>query len=202
MIDSLNGILLEKQPARAVIEVHGVGYELFLPLSTYDRLPEPGASCRLLTFDYVREDARTLYGFHSAAERRMFTLLMGASGIGPKLALSALSALSVGELTSAVATGDFLRLSSIPGIGRKTAERLVVELRDRLGDAQAGEAALLGGAAPGDDRSRDVTLALTRLGYKPNLASRMAAEALRRSPSDAAVEHLIKTALRGPDAAP
>ena len=132
MITFLEGTLVEKQPTRIVLAVHGVGYEVFIPLSSYDRLPEENAPCRILTHDHLREDAHLLYGFVTEAERGLFGMLLGISGIGPKTALSALSGLSVRDLKTAVVEGDVKRLSSISGIGKKTAERIVVELRHSL----------------------------------------------------------------------
>ena len=126
MITFLDGEIVEKRPTDVVMSVHGVGYEVFIPLSSYDRLPSRGDACRILTIDHVREDTHCLYGFMTEPERHMFKLLMGISGIGPKLALSALSGLTVRELKVAVVEGDVKRLSSISGVGRKMAERMVV----------------------------------------------------------------------------
>jgi Holliday junction DNA helicase RuvA len=197
LITFLQGVLVEKEPTRAVLDVGGVGYEVLIPLSTYDRLPSKGQPCRLLTHDHVREDAHVLFGFAADAERRMFELLMSVNGIGPKLALSALSGLSVRELKVAVAEGDVKRLTSISGVGKKTAERMVVELRHRISDAEALEA-LAGGEArsPEDLRLRDAALALIALGYKQSEARQMIRDAVGDEPAAGlTVEDLIRKAL-------
>lgn len=196
MITFLEGLLAEKSPARAVLNVGGVGYEVFVPLSSYERLGAPGESCRLLVFDYVREDQHSLFGFVSASERRMFGLLMGVSGIGPKLAMTVLSGLTVRELNAAIAAGDVKRLSGITGVGKKTAERIVLELRDKLARADALEA---GGsaAAVGDLRLRDAVLALVSLGYKQAEARKKAAAVLASASAEIAVEDIVRKALTG-----
>lgn len=196
MITFLAGVVVEKQPTRVILEVHGVGYEVFIPISSYDRLPPVDAPCRILTVDHVREDSHLLFGFMTEEERAMFTLLVATSGIGPKLALSALSSMSVRELTASVVGGDVKRLSSISGIGRKTAERLVVELRDRIGSAEALEA-LAGPEEQGADeiRTRDAVMALVALGYKQESARKMVRAALRSDEPDLAVETIVKRAL-------
>ncbi|MCE9616631.1 MAG: Holliday junction branch migration protein RuvA [Lentisphaerae bacterium] len=197
MIAFLDGTLVEKQPTHVVMDVNGVGYEVFIPLSSFDRLPAAGTRCRLLTHLSVREDAHVLFGFVTAAERQLFSLLMSVSGIGPKLALSALSGLSVREIKAAIAGGDIKRLSSISGVGKKTAERMVVELRDKISagealEAVAGEADV----APGDQTSRDAIAALIALGYRQDEARKMVLAARRDLPDPAAsVEALIKKAL-------
>ena len=197
MIAFLHGRIAEKQPTRVVIEVGGVGYEVFIPLSSYDRLPPPGGECRLLTIDHVREDCHQLFGFTTEEERRMFLMLMSVTGIGPKIALSSLSGLTVRELKGAIVNQDVKRLSSVSGIGKKTAERIVVELRDKIDDAEALEAtARPAHAQPEDRRLRDAVLALIALGYKQDQARKMVQAALQ-SPTakDLTVEDLIKAAL-------
>ena len=199
MITFLDGILVEKHPTRVVLDVGGVGYEAFIPLSSYDRLPPRDERCRLLVYDYVREDVHSLFGFMTGAERDLFVLLMGASGIGPKLALSALSGLSVRDLKAAVVEGDVKRLSSISGIGRKMAERLIVELRDRIGAGEALEA--VAGAAEGseaDSLIHDAMLALVSLGYKQEAARKMVVAAIGADkPGNLTLEAVIKKALGG-----
>lgn len=199
MITFLQGTIVEKQPTRVVLDVGGVGYEVLIPLSSYDRLPAKNESCRILTHDHVREDSHLLFGFMTKEERRMFVLLMGTSGIGPKLALSALSGLSVRELKAAVVEGDVKRLSSISGIGRKTAERIVVELRDKIGTGEALEA--VSGAkemSENDIKVRDTVLALIALGYKQDVARKMVAGIMRQSEvAEMTVEDIIKSALGG-----
>jgi holliday junction DNA helicase RuvA len=194
MISLIEGTLEEKSPTRVVLLCGGVGYELSIPLSSYDRLPDPGAVCRLRTVHHVREDAQQLFGFATEEERVMFQRLLGISGIGPKLALSALSSLSVRELTSAVVEGDIKRLSSISGIGKKVAERIVVELRDRIPEAEA-LAATGGGEAAGDERLRDAVLALISLGYKQADARAMLEKILTRIEPSLSVEDVVRMAL-------
>lgn len=196
MITFLEGDLVEKEPARLVIAVAGVGYELFVPLSSYDKLPPAGARCRVLTWLCIREDAHTLYGFATDAERRLFLLLMSVSGIGPKTALGALSGLSVRELTVAIVGSDFKRISSISGIGKKTAERIVVELKDKLSDGEALEA-IAGADAlePGDLRARDAMLALIALGYKQAEAQAAIRKIVPNLAPEAGVEEIVRKAL-------
>ena len=188
---------MEKAPTRIVMDVSGVGYEVFIPLSSYDRLPGDGQRCRVFTYDHVREDDHHLYGFTSVGERRMFMLLLGVNGIGPKLALSALSGLTVRELTAAVAGGDVKRLSSVSGIGKKTAERIVVELRDRIGAADALEASASEPLSPADTKMRDAVLALISLGYKRVDAQELVQKVAGGVSPDASVEDLVRKALAG-----
>jgi Holliday junction DNA helicase RuvA len=195
MICFLEGTLEEKQPTRVVLNVGGVGYEVFIPLSTYDRLPKQGETCRVLTYDHIREDARTLFGFIREADRGVFELLLSITGIGPKIALSALSGLSARELKAAVVEGDTKRLSSVSGIGKKMAERMVVELRHKLSDADALEAVAGASDEPEDHRLRDAILALIALGYKQVDAQKHARDAILRCSSDDSVEAIVKKAL-------
>lgn len=196
MITFLDGELAEKEPSRIVVACGGVGYELFIPLSSYDKLPPPGAACRVLTWLCIREDAHTLYGFATDAERKLFQMLLSVSGIGPKTALSALSGMSVRELKVAIVGSDLKRISSISGIGKKTAERIVVELKDKLGDGEALEA--VAGAEPSspeDLRSRDALLALIALGYKQAEAQAALRKVLPALSADAKVEEVVRKAL-------
>lgn len=198
MIAFLRGALAEKQPARVVLDVGGVGYEVFIPLSSYDRLPSVGEACRLSIVDHVREDAHLLFGFATDGEQRMFGLLTGINGIGPKLALSALSGMTVRDLTTAILDGDVKRLSTIQGIGRRMAERMVVELRDRMdpGEALRAQAARAGGkqniAALGD-----AVLALSALGYSQEQARKMVEKVLALANPPEGVEAIVKRALSG-----
>ncbi|NQU39525.1 MAG: Holliday junction branch migration protein RuvA [Lentisphaerae bacterium] len=197
MISYLEGIVAEKQPTRVVMDVGGVGYEVFIPLCTYDRLPAVGERCKLLTHDHVREDTRQLFGFTSEDERSTFTMLLGISGVGPKLALSALSGLSARELKAAVVEGDVKRLSSISGIGKRTAERIVLELRGRIKPGEALEAVAGGDPQSSDNiRLRDTVLALIALGYQQEPARKMAMQALKGG-EELGVEDLIKRSLGG-----
>lgn len=193
MITFIQGIVVERHPTRVIIDVAGIGYEVFIPLSSYDRIPAVGEDCRLLTIDYVREDQHVLYGFVSEEERLMFVLLLGISGIGPKLGLSTLSGMRVDEFRAAVAAGDIARIGSISGIGKKTAERIVVELRDKIGADQLGTG---GGSAPaGEVKVRDSILALIALGHRPADAERMVRGVLEKTGGDVKVEDVIRRAL-------
>lgn len=196
MIIFLEGILTEKTPARLALNVAGVGYEVFIPLRSYDRLPAEQQPCRILIYDYVREDQHVLYGFITEEERQLFVLLMGVSGIGPKLAMSALSSLSANELSIAISSSDVQRLSAISGIGKKIAERMVVELRDKVSGALALTAAASAlDATPGNQRARDAIMALIALGYKQAQAQKMIAAAIPRLAADAAIEEIVRQAL-------
>ena len=194
MITFLEGVIEERQPTRVVLNVGGVGYEVLVPLSSYERLPTAG-TCRLLIFDYVREDQHTLFGFMSEDERRMFTLLMGVSGIGPKLAMSALSGLSVRDLQVAVVEGDHKRLSGISGVGRKMAERIVVELRDRLALSEALQAVSATPRRDEDMKTRDAILALVALGYKEADGRKLVERVLQKHGDQQDVETIIRMAL-------
>jgi Holliday junction DNA helicase RuvA len=168
MITFLNGKLVEALPTQVVVEVNGVGYEALIPLSSYEKLPAPGGPVKLLTQLIVREDAHTLYGFMTGAERDLFRLLINSvSGIGPKTALNILSGMNVVTFRGAVAGGDVKSLSQISGVGKKIAERIVVELRDKIGAAGALEAASARHSlSPDDQKTNDATLALMALGFK------------------------------------
>ena len=204
MITFLRGKLVESLPTQVVMEVHGVGYEVLVPLSSYDRLPAAGSEVLLLTHLAIREDAHLLYGFLTAAERDLFRLLIHTvSGIGPKIALGVLSGMSIASFRSAVAAGDVKALSSVQGVGRKTAERIVVELRDKLGGfGLVGSVPSLvsGGsiaAIPGEDtRGVDAVAALMALGVKPAEAHDSVRAALAMLGAEATVEQLIRACLR------
>lgn len=197
MIAYIEGRVEEKQPTRVVLDVHGVGYEILVPLSSFDRLPAAGERIRLLVHEHIREDAHQLFGFVRPEERAAFVLLMTVSGIGPRLALSALSALSVRELKAAVVGGDVARLTGISGVGRKTAERMILELRHKFDEADLVEG--MAGAAdepPADAASRDAVKALLALGYKDADARKMVATATKGTDTAAlGVEAIIKRAL-------
>ena len=168
MITFLHGKLVDALPTQVTMDVHGVGYEVLIPLSSFDKLPAPGAEVRLLTHLAIRDDAHVLYGFMSAAEREMFRLLIHTvSGIGPKIALNILSGMSVTAFRGAVAKSDVKALSQISGVGKKTAERIVVELRDKIGAAGAWEASSAQRALSAKDQKiNDAVLALMALGFK------------------------------------
>lgn len=168
MITFLQGKLVEAIPTQAIVDVHGIGYEVLIPLSSFDKLPPPGGDVKLLTQLVIREDAHTLYGFMTVPERELFRLLVDTvSGIGPKIALNILSGISVTAFRGAVANSDVKSLSQISGVGKKTAERIVVELRDKVGAAGAWEAASAQRAlSPDDQKINDAVLALMALGFK------------------------------------
>ncbi len=195
MIAFLNGTLVDKTPSLATLDVHGVGYEVFISLSTYDRLPATGAPCRLLTCHHVREDAQLLFGFAQPEEKRMFERLVDVNGIGPKLALSVLSGLTVAELTAAIAEGNVKRISSVHGIGKKTAERLIVELRDKVDPLEAFASRTAGGGDPQAAMLRDTVLALTSLGFPQEQARKMVQAAHEADPAVQDTEALLRRAL-------
>ena len=199
MITFLEGIVEEKQPACAVVNVGGVGYEVIISLNTFDRLPVTGGKVRILTYDHVREDGHVLYGFVTDDERKVFTQLLSVSGIGPKTALAVLSGMGVRELKVALKAADVKRLSSISGIGKKTAERMVVELRDKIGAGEALEASTAGRMLTESDvRLRDAVLALISLGYKRVDAQDLILKvAAAPELAKADVETLVRKALAG-----
>jgi Holliday junction DNA helicase RuvA len=198
VIAHLRGSILEKHPNRIVIDVNGVGYDVFVPLSTFYGLGEPGAAIALRIHTHVREDAFLLYGFATLLEQELFERLIGVSGIGAKVALAVLSGIEPQELIRAIEHGDLARLTAIPGVGKKTSERIVLELKDRLPRAPA-TAAAAGAAAPAAPALRDdVVSALVNLGYHRPLAEKAAEAAIKTigSSSDAGFERLLRQALR------
>lgn len=198
MITFLHGKLVEALPTQVVVDVNGVGYEALIPLSSYDKLPQPGQEIRLLTHLAVREDAHVLYGFMSAAERDLFRLLINTvSGIGPKIALNVLSGVTVTAFRGAVANGDVKALSQISGVGKKTAERIVVELRDKVGVSGAWEAASAQRAlSPEDQRLNDAVLALMALGFKQVEAHDSLRKIQAALGPQATVEELVRACLK------
>jgi holliday junction DNA helicase RuvA len=197
MITHLSGTLVESLPTQIVVDVGGVGYHVLIPLSSYDRLPAAGSQLKILTHLAVREDAHVLYGFTSAAERDLFRLLVNhVSGIGPKTALDVLSGTSVTSFKAAVVAGDIAALSRIKGIGKKTAERIVVELKDKVGIAAAWEAASAGHAPSAEDvKVNDAVLALIALGYKQVDAHKAVKSVTTKQPG-ASVEELVTAGLK------
>ena len=193
MISRLAGTLIFKQPPLMVIDVGGVGYEVEAPLSVFQDLPETGHDVIILTHLSIKDDSHTLYGFSSEAERTLFRQLLKISGIGAKLALTILSGASGDELARYVAENDSASLIRLPGIGKKTAERIIIELRDKLDAIPVGGIAAGGGpAVPGDAVSEAVT-ALNALGYKPQESSRMVRSVAE---PDMSVEDIIRHALQ------
>ncbi len=196
MIAFIQGILDEKTPSRAVLNVQGVGYEVFISLSTYDRLPATGCDCRLLTYHQIREDLQTLFGFFQAEEKVMFERLISVSGVGPKLALSVLSGLTVHELSLAIAEGNAKRISAIHGVGKKTSERLIVELRDKIDPlATLATASPESGTPARNAMLRDAILALGSLGFPQDQARKMVQAALDADTGIQDTEALLRQAL-------
>jgi Holliday junction DNA helicase RuvA len=198
MITFLKGKLVEALPTQAIVEVNGVGYEVLIPLSSFDRLPAPGGDIQLLTHLAVREDAHVLYGFMTAAERDLFRMLINTvSGIGPKIALNVLSGMSPTAFRGAVSSGDVKALSQISGVGRKTAERIVVELRDKIGAVGAWEAASDQRAlSAADQKVNDAVLALMALGFKQQDGHEAVRAAQALLGAEATVEDLVRACLK------
>lgn len=198
MITFLQGKLIESHPTQVIVDVNGVGYEALIPLSSFDKLPQPGQPIKLLTQLVVREDAHTLYGFMTAEERNLFRLLVDTvSGIGPKTALNVLSGISVAAFRGAVANGDVKALSKISGVGKKTAERIVVELKDKIGMAGAWEAASAKhGLSVDEQRINDAVLALVALGFKQIEAHDAVRGAQAVLGTQATIEELVRACLK------
>ena len=198
MISFLRGKLVETLPTQATIDVNGVGYDVLIPLSSYDKLPQPGQEVKLLTHLVIREDAHMLYGFATGAERDLFRLLINnVSGIGPKTALNVLSGISVTAFRGAVANNDVKALAQISGVGKKTAERIVVELKDKIGAAGAWEAASAQRALSEEDQKlSDAALALMALGFKQVEAHDSVRKAQATLGSQANVEELVRACLK------
>jgi Holliday junction DNA helicase RuvA len=196
VIARLKGLLADKSPNRLTVDVGGVGYDVLVPLSTFYGIGEPGAPVALRIHTHVREDVIALYGFASALEQDLFERLISISGIGPKLALAVLSGIDPGELVRAIRTQDVARLTRIPGVGKKTAERIGLELKDRLplGPSAAGGPAQDTG--PGDDLRSDLLSALTNLGYKGQVAEKAVDAAIKKIP-DGTFEDVLRDILRG-----
>jgi Holliday junction DNA helicase RuvA len=208
MIARLAGVLLEKSPERIVVDVHGIGYEVRIPLSTVARLPEVGTSVEMLIHTHVREDSLTLYGFRTALERSLFERMISVSGVGPKLALALLSGMTPAQLVDSILAGTTAPLCSVPGVGRKTAERLVVDLRDKLGHLLAGhpEGSRSSAAPPGKggdgELLEDVHSALLNLGYSAREADRAMEDARKTAlpaggaPEEMSFQGMLRRALR------
>ena len=194
MIAYVRGVLAEKSPTRAVLEAAGVGYELLIPISTYEKLPREGAEAKLLAYHCVREDDEILFGFATAHERELFVKLTGVSGVGPKIALAILSGASVGELALAIASGDAKRLVAVKGVGKKTAAKICVELRDKV-DALAFSARGADGRPAASPIAADAVAALRALGFSDETSAKMVADILAKNPDAESVERVIKLAL-------
>ncbi len=198
MITHLQGTLVAALPTQIVVEVNGIGYEVAIPLSSYDRLPPVGKPVKVLTHLVVREDAHQLFGFMTAEERDLFRLLVQhVSGMGPKTSLAILSGISIPAFKGAVVNGDVKTLSQVKGVGKKTAERAIVELKDKIGVAGAWEAASAKRAlSPEEQKENDAVLALISLGYKQAEAHRMVRDVAAKTDAAANVETLVREALR------
>jgi len=197
MIAYIRGTLAEKDPTRVVIEAAGVGYELTIPLSTFDHLPKTGAEVKLLAFHCVREDDETLFGFATEAEKAMFAKLTSVSGVGPKIAIAILSGSSIGELSLAIASGNAKRISSIKGVGKKTAEKICIELKDKVNAIEALAATGRGGKGEISPVLRDAILALTALGFNEESANKMVSQVVAAHPDAKDTEAIIRFALKG-----
>src|SRR5262245_14346129 len=198
MINYLNGKLIQALPTQVIMEVQGIDYELLIPLSSYDKLPTPGQELTIINHLVVREDAHIVYGFMTSTERELFRLLINTvSGIGPKIALNVLSGISPTAFRGAVANSDVKALSQISGVGKKTAERIVVELRDKVGAAGAWEAASAQRSlSPEDQKLNDAVLALMALGFKQIEAHDAVRKAQAALGSTATIEELVRACLK------
>jgi len=199
MIEYLTGTLLEKTPTKAVILAGGVGYGALISLATFERLPAVGQNASLHTYLAVREDAMTLYGFGETLEREMFLLLTGVNGIGPKIAIGILSSAGTDTLRENIARGNAAALTALPGIGKKTAERITLELREKISALAGGDPSSAFGAAAGSvpEIRAEALAALVALGYGRPVAERAIRNALKEGPSvEANVETLLKSALK------
>jgi len=202
MIAHLSGTLLAKHATSVILDVAGVGYEVTIPVTTFYDLAEPGSPVRLRVYTHVREDALQLFGFRTERERELFTLLISVSGIGPKSGIAMLSGMSADEIVAAIRTNNLARLTSIPGVGRKTAERVVIELRDKMAalSSPALEEELAAGAAAGaplteDALREDALSALVNLGYQKAAAEKAVTQAVTEG-GDLSVELLLRRSLR------
>ena len=196
MIAYVKGILAEKSFDRVIVEAAGVGYELFIPVSTFDRLPREGEEVKLLAWHCVREDDEILFGFATSPEREMFLKLTQVSGVGPKIAIAILSGSSIGELSLAIASGNAKRISAIKGVGKKTAEKICVELKDKVNAIEA--LAATSNSSKDDVKApmlRDAILALSALGFNEETANKMVTQVVQENPSVSDVESVIRLAL-------
>jgi holliday junction DNA helicase RuvA len=198
MITYVSGRLVQKKPTEAVVDVHGLGYHVLIPTSTYSTLPPEGEPVMLFTYHYVREDAALLYGFATKPERQLFQVMLSVAGVGPKLALAALSAMRPSELRDHVLSGDVRLLTGIPGVGRKTAERMVVELKDRLVAVDLDDAAapLSGGTDQRAAARADALAALEQLGLSRAAGEKSLRSVLRNHPAIQSADELVRLALR------
>ena len=197
MIARLSGILIQKSANQCVVDVHGAGYRVIVPLNTFYELPEAGQTVVLQIYTHVREDAISLYGFHTEEEREIFQLMISVSGIGPKLAVNVLSGITAGEWVRAVAMEDLKRLTAIPGVGRKTAERMILELKDKAVKLGSQEAPVGIAVALRDERLKEDALsALVNLGYRASSAREAIERIMKEAQAPLSLDLILKKALR------
>jgi len=197
MIARINGTLVYKSPVYLIVDAHGVGYRIFIPLTTFYDIPDLGQPVTLNIHTQVKQDAINLFGFYTSEEREIFQLLLAVNGIGPKLALNVLSGIAAGELIKALAEGNLKRLVSIPGVGKKMAERIILELKDKalkLWDQEASPR--VRADLPGTDLREDALSALINLGYKSPVAGEVLDNVIRQSPEGLTLDLLLKNALK------
>ncbi len=195
MIEAIRGKLLAKEPMYVRVDVNGIGYGVHVPVSTYERLGQPGSEVQLYTYLHVREELLQLYGFHEARQRGLFAMLLSVSGVGPRIALGILSVLSVDEFRRAIKSDDVRVLTSIPGVGKKTAQRVVLELRERLPAGVAREEET-GAGPPRGQLESEAVAALISLGSRSTEAARAVREAREQLGSEARLEDIVKFALK------
>ena len=197
MIARISGTLVYKSPVYLIVDAHGVGYRIFIPLTTFYDIPDLGQPVTLNVHTQVKQDGINLFGFYTAEEREIFQLLLGVNGIGPKLALNVLSGIAAGELIKALAEGNLKRLVSIPGVGKKMAERIILELKDKALKFQEQESAPhLRTELPKADLREDALSALMNLGYKSPVAAETLDNVLRQFPAGLTLDQLLKNALK------
>ena len=198
MIARIFGLLVYKSPTYVIVDAHGVGYRVFVPLTTFYELPDAGQPVTLNIHTHVKQDAINLFGFHASEERDIFQLLLAVNGIGPKLAINILSGIAAGDLLRAVSQGNLKRLVTIPGVGRKMAERIILELKDRvlkLGAQETMDRRLIKDSAP-DILMEDALSALVNLGYKNQAAEDALTKVCREAPTGLTLDILLKNALK------
>jgi Holliday junction DNA helicase RuvA len=197
MIARISGTLVHKSPAYLIVDAHGVGYRIFIPLTTFYDIPDLGQPVTLNVHTQVKQDGINLFGFYTSAEREIFQLLLGVNGIGPKLALNVLSGIAAGELIRALAEGNLKRLIGIPGVGKKMAERIILELRDKAVKLLDQDiASHVRTTLPAADLREDALSALTNLGYKSPVAGEVLDNVIRQSPEGLTLDLLLKGALK------
>ncbi|MEK6653838.1 MAG: Holliday junction branch migration protein RuvA [Thermodesulfobacteriota bacterium] len=197
MIARISGILIQKSVTHCVVDVHGTGYRIIVPLSTFYELPKEDQPVVLHVHTHVREDAISLYGFHTREEREVFQMMISVSGIGPKLAVNILSGIAAGELVRAVTEEDLKRLTGIPGVGKKTAERMILELKDKAAKLGRDDVTVCTVAVKtGDQVKEDALSALVNLGYKGSAVKDVVDRIMRTAPETPSLDQLLKQALR------